>query len=371
MSFPDGWTHKWAIDINADSVIGSPITDWPCLLTDAHFPATAWAQMQATGADLRFSSDEAGSSELYYDDPRLDVAGQEAHLYVRVPVLASGVDTRIWGWVGNAGASAPSAAWKQNTYVSTLACIVPIEEGTGATVGDRTTYGNDGAIVNATWESTSDGAFHECLHVAPGVQWPVRFASPIPSNMAWKGADDHTVQVVWMPDVGSYGNNQNVVANRTSNSNFTTIRGDDANPSLQAGAKGDTTEWRIDKSNQVVVDELLITQLRWDGAAKQATVDHRGNRWTTTKAIPDGDALYGDRWFLGGRDNTESLDGKIMWAAWWDRRLSDDEIAISDLMLSDPATWATAGALEAVGGGPRPLLRTVHLGHVLVRGETL
>ena len=111
MAFPDGWGYKWPIAINADSVISSPVADWPCLVTDAHFPAGAWAQMQATGADLRFSLDEAGATELYYDAPRLSVSGTSAHLYVAVPSLASGADTTIYGWVGNAEATAPSAAW--------------------------------------------------------------------------------------------------------------------------------------------------------------------------------------------------------------------------------------------------------------------
>jgi len=46
MAFPDGWSHQWAIPINADSVITSAVTDWPCLVTDAYFPAGAWALVQ-------------------------------------------------------------------------------------------------------------------------------------------------------------------------------------------------------------------------------------------------------------------------------------------------------------------------------------
>lgn len=128
MAFPTGWGYKWPIVINADSVISSPVADWPCLITDAHFPAGAWALMQATGADLRFSSDEAGTTELYYDAPRLSVAGESAHLYVAVPSLASTADTTIYGWVGNAEATAPTAAWKRNTYSNAYTVYYHFEE---------------------------------------------------------------------------------------------------------------------------------------------------------------------------------------------------------------------------------------------------
>ena len=128
MAFPDGWRYRWPIAIHAHSVITSPVSAWPCLVTDVHFPAGAWAQMNADASDLRFSSDEAGLSELYYDAPRISVAGQSAHLYVQVPTLASTEDTTIWAWVGNAEATAPSAAWKRNTYSNAFAACYHFEE---------------------------------------------------------------------------------------------------------------------------------------------------------------------------------------------------------------------------------------------------
>lgn len=57
MAFPDGWGYRWPIAIHADSVITSPVSAWPCLITDVHFPAGAWAHMNADASDLRFSSD--------------------------------------------------------------------------------------------------------------------------------------------------------------------------------------------------------------------------------------------------------------------------------------------------------------------------
>jgi len=355
MAFPDGWAKKWPIDVNADSVISSPVSDWPCLITDTHFPAGAWAEMQATGADLRFSSDADGASELYYDDPHLDVAGEEAHLYVRVPSLASGADTTIYGWVGNASASAPSAASKQLTYHSDILAWLSLQDGSGGTAVDRTAYGNDFSVTDASWATSDEDAFAGMVSIPSGASDALNLSSPS-AELAFVGSDQFSLGVVWKRTEWPSGTTGFLLNNRTYNPrNWTMMAAHAWEHRLVAWTKGDAVEvGRV--INAVYPTDLHRSVARYDGVSNTWTLNNDGSTTSTGHSIPDGDDLYRSvdhQWGIGSRagGNGEALVGNIYHAMIWDGVLSDGQVALHNLMLSDPATWASAGELESVAPG--------------------
>lgn len=348
MAFPDGWSHRWPIAINADSVISSPVADWPCLITDAHVPAGAWAQMQATGADLRFSLDEAGATELYYDAPRLSVAGESAHLYVAVPSLASGADTTIWAWVGNAEATAPSAAWMQQTYPASIAAWWPMEEGAGTTVGDRTGNGYDGSLsAGASWDGYTvavPGAEYIGIATppAPGLgDWSFLWRSYASTTTSFNVyVDARTSPSGW----GIHTSTANKLAIRYTFLSTVEITGiTDAQP---------TGVWM---SGGVVVDRDDVASFYQDGSSVGSPVS------TAAFAAID---IPSVAMRIGGQHEgyvPQSFNGFYDCAAYFSRTVSADENALFHAMLSAPATFAAAGELVAVGGsiirprGPRTL----------------
>lgn len=342
MAFPDGWSHKWPIAINADSVISSPVADWPCLVTDDHFPAGAWALMQATGADLRFSSDEDGSTEIYYDDPRLSVAGESAHLYVRVPSLAASADTTIYAWVGNDSATAPTTAWKQNTYPADIAAWWPIEEGAGATVGDRTVNASDGSMTNVTWAAEDGG---EALEFVPAASPNITVANQL-AHLSGNA-------VSFMFRMRFDGGHSKVLLHQDwlghSGARFGLL--------IPLWTSTQRWEWRVYVGDHRVTTygPTPPTTGVWqsivgvyDGANVILYIDGvEVSRAPLTGNINPANATC----YIGTRGTDYFFDGGIGMFGAMNAALTADEAAIHHLMLSDPATWATAGELESVGGG--------------------
>lgn len=343
MAFPDDWSHKWPININADSVISSPVADWPCLVTNAHFPAEAWALMNADGSDLRFSSDEDGASELYYDDPRLDVAGESAHLYVGVPSLASGADTTIYAWVGNAEVTAPSAAWKQNTWpLSLIECVYPMQEGSGLTLYDRSANGYTCTLVSEdAWQSDGSGGYY--LDTTQGRFTPDQKPADY-NELHWfarckSEAGAGRIRSIYVANMHFYFRDGDVVESRSYS----------------------LDPQRLNVENIDIVSSVRTWGLTWDGITRSLYIDGVQEAGPQTPAGSVDDARLESLGY--GIDHYENL---------WEfvRAPSADEAALHHLMLSDP-TWAEAGELEAVGGPSRPLLKTETFGLRAMRGETL
>lgn len=342
MAFPNGWSHRWPIAINADSVITSPVSAWPCHVTDVHFPAAAWAQMNADASDLRFSSDEAGTVELYYDAPRISVAGQSAHLYVQVPTLASTKATTIWAWVGNAEATAPSAAWMQNTYPSDIAGWYAMQEGTGATVYDRTANARHGTAYNApTWTQAADGS------------WYLAFEAT-------------SSQYVDLGSAYSFGANPFTVASRIICSNLAPIIAITSRSGFATGGYEfmlgiDSTPGRVGMRYQDTSAKSLYVNGLGDGAWRTfmavATADTMTLRisGSAVGSAARGTITNSQNLMIARRD-TLYARVEVGPTMLWSRAITDDESALHDFMLSAPATFAQAGELVAVGGGAVPMI---------------
>lgn len=107
MAFPTGWSGRQKITIDATKVSGtSNFTNMPILIKDSNIPDAAYAAMLTTGADIRFSSDLAGTTELAFEIVAIDTTAKTAELWVKIPTLDYDDNTIIYMWYGNASATA-------------------------------------------------------------------------------------------------------------------------------------------------------------------------------------------------------------------------------------------------------------------------
>lgn len=107
MSFPTGWTKKCSLTIDNTKVSGTAnLSNFPVLLTEVNFPSTIFDNTIATGADLRFTSDEAGTTELAFEVVNWDTTNDKAEVWVKVPTVDYDDDTVFYVWYGNATATA-------------------------------------------------------------------------------------------------------------------------------------------------------------------------------------------------------------------------------------------------------------------------
>jgi hypothetical protein len=129
MAFPDGWAHRVAITIDAAD-IDADLTNWTLVfdqgfdsvLTQVNGPLDADGTRPSIdgGGDVRFSSDEAGTTQLAVDvrDWSTDntPTNGTCEVAVKVPSVSSSTDTTIYLWWGKAGETQPGAATTYGQY---------------------------------------------------------------------------------------------------------------------------------------------------------------------------------------------------------------------------------------------------------------
>ena len=154
MAFPDGWGRRCELQIQ-NAKVDANLTNFPVLLTKATLPAEMFAvagsfEAIEGGGDIRFSSDQAGSSRLACEIVTfsLDDANDEAEIWVNVASVSSSADTSIWVWYSKAAESQPAegAAFGQHaTWDTNFKGVWHLNESSGgaAAVKDSTGEGND------------------------------------------------------------------------------------------------------------------------------------------------------------------------------------------------------------------------------------
>lgn len=116
MAFPTGWTLLATITSDNTKVSGSSnLTNFPALITEDNIPAGIWSQTDNGGGDVRFSSDESGSTQLACEVVSWDTSGQTCEVWVKVPTLSYNSDTTIYLWGNNTGQTQPA---RTDTYGS-------------------------------------------------------------------------------------------------------------------------------------------------------------------------------------------------------------------------------------------------------------
>jgi hypothetical protein len=113
--FPTDWGRKCEIVIDAAEVDGT-LTNFPVLLTEANLPsemldADGSYPARNGGGDIRFTSDEAGTTRIPCEivsfvtnnNPALGTA----QIWVKVPSISASVNTSFWLWYNNPDATLP------------------------------------------------------------------------------------------------------------------------------------------------------------------------------------------------------------------------------------------------------------------------
>lgn len=195
MAFPAGWTRRAPIVIAA---VSEALSSFPVHLDAACFPAEALDSASGNkaltdGADLRFSSDAAGTTELPFEVVRwvqdASAPNRRATVHVKVAALSTGATTTIYVWYGNASATMPAvtdangrnAVWSSYAHVLHLGSTSAASNATGGT--DWTFEGSPA--------STYDGPAGLMLDLDgtdDAVQGPVY------------NPDDHLLEILVRPD---------------------------------------------------------------------------------------------------------------------------------------------------------------------------
>jgi len=332
ISAGNSFSAYWPIEINADSVISADVTDWPCLITDVHFPEEAWSFMNSDASDLRFTSDAEGLTELYFDLVRIDVANKSAHIYVRVPNLNSDSNTTIYAWVGNKNAVAKTAVWMQNTYPSDWAAFWPMEEGTGTTAADRTSNGNDGDIISGSWEDggvTFDGS-------STYIRVPHMFNNRTTYTLFIRVRHDSAFndQDVWAENNHNTSQPLLLFRDESATDRYSVVSG--APKYFSTAAPDVNTPTTIAVTFDDALPQGREMRLYQDGGEDAISPIGYGMINVNTQYAYIGTNAYLDK----------MLEGAILHASVLSDAATPDEVAIHHLMLSAPVTFATAGEFD-------------------------
>lgn len=117
MAFPTGWGRRVAITID-NTKIPSNQSNFPVLIDLNNIPSEmvdAGSNSALNGGgDIRFSSDESGSTQLALEVVQFVTNATEGsrrcQLWVKVPSLSSSADTVIYAWYKKSGETQPSVS---------------------------------------------------------------------------------------------------------------------------------------------------------------------------------------------------------------------------------------------------------------------
>jgi len=148
------WTKRKAITIDNTKVAGD-LTDFPVLISlssDSDVNASA----QSDGDDILFTSSD-GVTKLdheieYYSEGTLTA-------WVEIPSLSRSVDTTLYMYYGNAGASNQENA--TGTWSNGYVMVQHMKDATTSTILDSTSYDNDGTKKGANEPIEADGKIYK------------------------------------------------------------------------------------------------------------------------------------------------------------------------------------------------------------------
>jgi hypothetical protein len=154
MAFPIGWNKKAKLTIDHTKVSGSAnLSDFPVLLTEANFPAGAFLNSQNGGADLRFSSDIDGTTQLAHEVVNWDTVNSKAEVWVKIPTVSYTADTDFYVWYDNDSAT-PLARTdtygSDNVWDSNYKLVLHLN----GNPNDSTSNSYNGTNVNNTYDET-------------------------------------------------------------------------------------------------------------------------------------------------------------------------------------------------------------------------
>jgi biopolymer transport protein ExbB len=173
----DWWNGSWSIrkPVIVDTAgIDGAIGTTPVLvrLHDGNFK---FDQAQESGGDIRFILD---GKPLQYSVEKFDSLLAEAFVWVQVPDLKPGAQTKLWLYYGSTNTSAPGGVNAKGGYDDTLLAY-HFAEAPGQTPKDASGHGNDAQ--NAA--STESGSF-----IGSGLKMDAGTNVQLPASLTWGDA---------------------------------------------------------------------------------------------------------------------------------------------------------------------------------------
>ena len=177
MAFPDGWGRSCELQIQA-SKIDATLAYFPVLFEYSNLPTEmfdadgSYPGLEG-GGDIRFSSNESGSTQLACEIVSFHIDNTPtngyAEIWVEVPSISSSVTTSIWVWYNKAAESQPAEGATYGKHDNwddgggDYFKLVQHMDGTGTTLTDSTGYSND-ATKSASTEpaESAAGQIREC-----------------------------------------------------------------------------------------------------------------------------------------------------------------------------------------------------------------
>ena len=366
MAFPTGWLRRCELVVQ-NAKIDDTLSNFPVLVTETTLPqgndeifdADGAHPAQNLGGDIRFSSDEAGSSQLDCEVVTFTTdntpANGKAELWVKVPSIASGADTSIWIWWETAASDSQPAedanfgkeqTWDDggSDYFKMVQHLNEDPSPDGAQAIDSTQYDNDGTSAGTmATEDLVTGAFQGGTQ---GKGWDfdggddlvnigaINFALPITFS-TWANAD--TV-VGTQISLGRYYSGYQL-----------TFNGDEAKWNIYTTPSGNNAKV---ESGAISADTWYFLTLTYDGTTYRW---YRDGSEVDNAALSEALDRTDEVWQIGADGKSSDLFGGIV-----------DEVHISNTARvaawinaeynnqSDPNAFIVEGTPEATAVGVAP-----------------
>ena len=101
--YDPSWLYRQKVTID-HTLVAEDLTDFPVLITHAVVQASLFAHARSDGADIVVAGGDE-TTRLKRELVTYDAMAGELEFYVRIPSLFSLIDTEIYVYYGNAGAS--------------------------------------------------------------------------------------------------------------------------------------------------------------------------------------------------------------------------------------------------------------------------
>ena len=344
MAFPTGWGRKQKITISSAEVDGSTaLTDYPMLITldhlDSEIVDAGSNSALNGGGDLRFSSDSAGVTQLACEVvdfvTNATEGSRSCEVYVSVPSVSTSVDTDIYVWYKKIGESQPAVTttYGRNAVWADYE-VVSHDGGPTDSTGNTTPsiVGSPTAATGKFTNATDYGAQIDDYYYRATVTDASTFTMQTWAKIAAKSA------VAGQGAISLVKNTSERAALAADNSPDDWGIWDNSNSWLRSSQAQEIGVWR---SAATVYNGLTDRRVFYSGV-KRATD-------STVSSLSTGKTTFE----MGGSGHlNESWDGDLCETRLRYTGLSDDWISTEYSNQNTPATFATAGTPEGVGGGP-------------------
>jgi Concanavalin A-like lectin/glucanases superfamily/Domain of unknown function (DUF2341) len=157
-------TYSRSITVDYTQCGTADSTNFPLLISGTYpylaTVANGGLVQNASGYDIQFSSDSAGTTLLNWEVETYSATSGAVNIWVQIPTLSHSTNTVIYMWYGNSSVSTFQGGATGATWDSTFAAVWHFPNGSSLSVLDSTSHGNNGTIVGTVTAATGqiDGA---------------------------------------------------------------------------------------------------------------------------------------------------------------------------------------------------------------------